>query len=943
MSVPSGLLFSENGALIEEMHVRYLTDRNNVTSEWQDFFDQIKDQKNVVITESSGASWADNCRQKVIGCQEETPNHDAKKQNVRKVDAGLLPNSVKAMEMVKSYRQFGHLLVDLDPLKLAKTGQSQALKPEFYNLELSDEIELNGEFGFTKTNVENLLSRLQNIYSNRVGIEYQHIDNDEQRLWLQQKFESLSYSCSGEDKRNILKNIQPNTLFEEFLHVKYPGAKRFSIEGGEAMIPALYGFMNQATHYNTSSFVIGMPHRGRLCFLTSVVDKPYKAMLYEFQGGINVPNEKGIYGDVKYHMGYSTNKKLDNGKEVHISLCYNPSHLEAINPVVLGRVRGKQDRIQDCNREQVAGIVFHGDAAFAGQGVVAESLSLSDLAGYKTGGVFHVVVNNGIGFTTEPKDARLSRYPTEFGKVIQAPIFHVNGHDPEAVYKISQLMAEFRAKFGKDVLLNIVCYRKYGHNEGDEPMFTQPNMYREIKNTDTLLNIYANKLISENVITRSEYDDSVKAFKNVLNQAYTDAQNYQRTQEGDWLKEHWSNMEYQQDRHTNKDTNISEEKLVRIVESLTYIPDQFNCNSKIKKQLSNKKQSILESKTGIDWGTAENIAFASLISESIPVRISGQDCKRGTFSHRHAVLFDQNSEQEYIPINNIGSETAKLEVINSNLSEFAVLGFEYGYSLSNPHQLNIWEAQFGDFANGAQIMIDQFIAAGESKWLRSSGLVMLLPHGYEGQGPEHSSARLERFLQLCADNNMQVVNVTTPAQFFHLLRRQVTSNYRKPLIVMSPKSLLRHKLATSDVRDFTEKTCFDHLIDDIHCDKQKVNKIVLCSGKVYYDLYEKRIKKASDNIALIRMEQLYPVPKKELLDVLSKYNRGSMMIWCQEEHRNMGAWQFIREHLEDILSELKYSTRLVYIGRKESASTATGYLKLHLKELEEILAEVFNN
>jgi 2-oxoglutarate dehydrogenase E1 component len=928
-------LFAANADFVEELYLKYLENPSNVDDYWRNFFTQLGDnnaQKSI-----KGASWLPR-KNKVILPAETSPK--AKEPNKTNNDSKI--DSVKLM--VSEYRAYGHLLSKLDPLGLEKARDSIKLDIQHYGLSEADldlEVSLNYEsLGLTNCTIRELLNRLKEIYCSSVGYEIHHLSSDEEKEWFYQHIEQMNqhHALSQEEKIEALKDLIDIESFEQFIHNRFPGTKRFSIEGGETAILAVREIIKTATIENkVEEVLIGMPHRGRLNMLTKVMGKSYAAMLSEFQGNLAHMEELNISGDVKYHLGKSADYITGDGYNVHLSLTANPSHLEAVNPVVVGKVRAKQDAKGDRERAKVMGILLHGDAAFAGQGVVAETLSLSDLEGYKTGGTMHIVVNNQVGFTTLPKDARTSRYPTEFAKIIQAPVIHVNGDDAEKSMMVARMAEAYRHKFKKDIVIDVVCFRKYGHNEGDEPMFTQPIMYETIKNKKSSVEIYSQILSQSNIISQEQ----ILAYKNekmsFFDQKLTESKSYKPSEE-DWLKGKWTGFD-KQDRvkETHPTTGISIENLKRIGKALIDYPKDMNINSKILRLFEQKKK-MFETGEGIDWGTAEALAYGSLLLEGSNIRMSGQDCKRGTFSHRHAVLFDQMSEKEYTSLNHISENQGNFEVLNSNLSEYAVLGFEYGYSLIDPHNLTIWEAQFGDFANGAQIMIDQFIASAEVKWLRMSGLMLLLPHGYEGQGPEHSSARLERFLQLCAEDNMQVVNCTSPANFFHVIRRQIHRKFRKPLVVMSPKSLLRHKLVVSSLDEMQDGTEFKPVIGE-NLSIPNAKKVILCSGRVYFDLYEAREKEGNNDIALIRIEQYYPFPEDNLAKELAKY-KNAEIIWCQEEPENMGAWRYIESKIENCLNKIGHkNNRPKYVGRKEAASPSAGYQKMHIIEQEKLIKQ----
>ncbi|MFN7037993.1 MAG: 2-oxoglutarate dehydrogenase E1 component [Alphaproteobacteria bacterium] len=927
-------LFGANSIFIEELYNKYLDNPASVDETWVSFFKNIESTKANI---KSDASWS-KIKKQIIGVADQNAVVTPKKTPSETVstDQSLI---AKAHAIIRAYREKGHLLSNLDPLGLEvkKTLEEAALNLSHYGIneeDLSKEVNLEGKIlGVNNISIKDLINLLQVIYSTTIGVELAHIQDLKQKEWLTNQFEQLAFTeLTENEKKKILQDIIEVEGFEQYLHVKFPGTKRFSVEGGATSINSLETIIEASANLGVKEVVVGMAHRGRLNVLTKTMGKPYHAMLSEFQGNLAYPEEMDISGDVKYHLGTSSDKDF-NGNMVHLSLAANPSHLEAVNPVVAGKVRATQDVIQDATRLQALGILIHGDAAFAGQGVVAESLSLSDLEGYNTGGIIHIVVNNQIGFTTNPRNARTGRYPTEFAKIIQAPIFHVNGDDVEAVVKVSKLAAKYRNEYKKDVVIDVVCYRLYGHNEGDEPFFTQPKMYHAIANHLTATELYSQKLKSENILGEAQIEELKSKFKEMLNKEFDISKEY-KPNRADWLMGRWKGLEDSRRSNVNNLTGVPIDRLKKLGIAISTPPSDFNINNKIIRQLE-AKAKMIETGENIDWGTGEALAFASLLSENIPIRLSGQDAGRGTFSHRHSVLTDQENESKYLPLNNLGEPQAKYEVIDSNLSEYGVLGFEYGYSLVDPNRLVLWEGQFGDFANGAQIMIDQFITSAETKWLRMSGLVMLLPHGYEGQGPEHSSARLERYLQLCAEDNIIVAYCSNPASYFHILRRQLYRNYRKPLIIMTPKSLLRHKLAVSKLEDFAENTKFMPVLSEVEkLDSGKVRRVILCTGKVYYDLVEERQKRNVNDIAIIRLEQLYPFAKEEIIAELNKY-KNAEIIWCQEEPKNMGAWNFIASKMEDIIDNKK----LKYIGRKEAASPAVGYKKIHDKEQADLVNE----
>jgi 2-oxoglutarate dehydrogenase E1 component len=805
--------------------------------------------------------------------------------------------------------------------------------------------------GLEYATLREMLAILRRTYCGTIGFEFIHISDPAEKAWIQERVEGpeKEIQFTKEGKRAILAKLVEAEGFENFFDVKFPGAKRFGLDGAEAMIPALEQIIKRGGQLGLCDIALGMAHRGRLNVLSQVMHKPHRVIFHEFKGGSASPDEVDGSGDVKYHLGASSDREFD-GNSVHLSLTANPSHLEIVDPVVLGKVRAKQDQLNDViERSKALALLIHGDAAFAGQGVVAECFGLSGLRGHRTGGSLHFIVNNQIGFTTYPRYSRSSPYPSDVAKLVEAPIFHVNGDDPEAVVFCAKVATEYRQKFHKPVVIDMFCYRRFGHNEGDEPSFTQPIMYRLIRSHPTTLQIYANKLIAEGIVTQGEVDKMRADWRQRLDAEFDAGQSYSANK-ADWLDGRWSGVKAAQDTDDARrgQTGVELARLRQIGERITAVPEGFNIHKTILRFLDNRRAAI-ESGDAIDWSTAEALAFASLLDDGFPVRLSGQDSERGTFSQRHSVLIDQQTEARYIPLNHVREGQARCEVINSMLSEEAVLGFEYGYSLAEPNALVLWEAQFGDFANGAQVVFDQFISAGERKWLRMSGLVCMLPHGYEGQGPEHSSARLERYLQLCAEDNMQVVVCTTPANFFHALRRQLKRDFRKPLIAMTPKSMLRNKRAVSNLEAFGPGTSFHRLLWD-HAETHKgekitlatddkIRRVVLCSGKVYYDLYDEREKRGIDDVYLLRIEQLYPFPAKALLKELSRFKQAEI-VWCQEEPKNMGAWSFVETYLEWVLGQIGgKSSRPRYAGRPASASTATGLMSKHLAQLKAFIDE----
>jgi 2-oxoglutarate dehydrogenase E1 component len=945
-------LSGANAPFIAELYERFLRNPADVDPEWAEFFRGLSEDAESVLAELRGASWAPR-KAGIIGSGETRvakPTNGAAAASdsvsVAQLRAATV-DSIRALMLIRAYRVRGHLEAKLDPLGLEKREVHPELDPKTYGFTDADmdrPIFIDNVLGREIATLREILSLLRDTYCGHIGVEFMHIQDPDQKAWIQERVEGVRNQTefTPKGKRAILERLTAAETFERFLDKKYTGTKRFGVEGAESVVPALEQIIKRGGQLGVRELVVGMPHRGRLNVLANFMGKPFVAIFSEFQGNTANPEDVQGSGDVKYHLGTSSDREFDNNV-VHLSLTANPSHLEAVNPVTLGKVRAKQMQRKHLQREEqmgeVMGLLMHGDAAFAGQGLVAETLLLSELRGYRTGGTLHVIVNNQIGFTTAPTYSRSSPYPTDVGKTIQAPIFHVNGDDPEAVVHVARICTEFRQRFKKDVILDMFCYRRHGHNESDEPAFTQPLMYRKIASHPTTRAIYAEQLVNEGVLTAEGAEKVVADFMAHLESQFESAKTY-KPNKADWLEGAWAGMEAASGEDRRGDTAVKTELLKEVGTALTRIPATHNVHRTLKRILENKRKT-LEAGTGLDWSTGEALAFGTLLAEGTPVRLSGQDSGRGTFSHRHSVLVDQETEARYVPLNNIRADQASFEVIDSPLSEAGVLGFDYGFSLAEPHALTIWEAQFGDFANGAQVIIDQFISSGESKWLRMSGLVMLLPHGYEGQGPEHSSARLERYLQLCAEDNMQVVNLTTPANYFHALRRQVRRNFRKPLIVMTPKSLLRHKLAVSALADMGPNTTFHRIFPEAGklLADDKVKRVVLCSGKVYYDLLEEREKRGARDLALLRVEQLYPFPMQTVAKELARY-KNAEVVWCQEEPRNMAAWTFVEHRLEDVLRPLNIAAkRARYVGRPEAASPATGQYKRHNQEQAKLVSE----
>ena len=953
----TSFLFGANAPFIEELYARYLGDPNAVDPEWRTFFEALGEQKGDVLTEVRGASWAPNGAH-VIGAVDPETLPAPANRNVKgngaaapAAIAGKTEDDIRAAAydtsrtflLIRSYRIRGHLEADLDPLGLVRQAPHRDLDPATYGFGDADwdrPILIFGTLGLGEAaTLRQIMDRLRKTYCGKIGVEYMHIADPDQRAWIQERIEHIENRTefTAEGRRAIFERVVEAEGLERYLGVKFVGTKRFGLDGGESMIPGIEQILKRGGQLGIRDVVIGMPHRGRLNTLVHVLHKSYTALFSEFQGRPSLPEEMRGSGDVKYHLGASADREFD-GTTIHVSLSPNPSHLEAVDPVVLGKARAKQDQRNDSERSQVMAILMHGDAAFAGQGLVAESLDLSDLSGYRIGGTVHFVVNNQIGFTTLPTAARSGPYCTEVAKIVQAPILHVNGDDPEAVVHVSRIATEYRQRFKRDIVIDMFCYRRHGHNESDEPMFTQPLMYKEIAGHKTVKEVYAARLEAEGVVTPAEVARLDAELREKLDKALEASAQY-KPNKADWLEGRWAGLTTAPGEEERKGTTAVEiGQLQAVGRALTEVPKNFDLNRKIARQLQDKRKTI-ETGKDIDWATGEALAWATLLAEGTPVRLSGQDSARGTFSQRHSVLIDQTTEARYVPLNHVAEIQARFEVIDSPLNEAAVLGFEYGYSSAEPNALVLWEAQFGDFANGAQLIIDQFISSGESKWLRMNGLVMLLPHGYEGQGPEHSSARLERYLQLSAEDNWQVVVPTTPANYFHALRRQMRRSFRKPLVVMTPKSLLRHKEAVSTLADFGPGTSFKRILPEIDqiADAAKVRRVILCSGKVYFDLLAERRKRKIDDIVILRVEQLYPFPLNSLGIELSKHPAAEV-VWCQEEPENMGAWSFVDRRIERTLSGLGHKvSRAVYIGRPEAASTATGSARTHVKEQTDLI------
>ena len=957
-ALQTSFLAAHNAEFIANLYTRFRRDPGSVDESWRQFFAGLDDDAKTMLAELTGASWApanggnggvdgeladammlEPLPAKADGHAAGTPMDEEQLQRA-------VLDSIRALMLIRSHRVRGHLEAELDPLGLQPPSPHPELDPKTYGFTDEDwdrPIFIDNVLGLRRPTLRQIFNRLKATYCGSIGVEFMHIQDPDQKAWIQERIEQVENRTDFTDrgKLAIYDRLTEAEAFERFLHLKYVGTKRFGLDGAEVLVPALEQILKRGGQLGAKEIVIGMPHRGRLNVLTNVMSKPFAAIFSEFQGTPAHPEDVQGSGDVKYHLGTSADRDFD-GNVIHLSLTANPSHLEAVNPVVIGKVRAKQMQLGDTERTKVMPVLMHGDAAFAGQGIVAETLALSDLKGYRVGGTIHFIVNNQIGFTTSPGYARSGPYPTDVAKGVQAPIFHVNGDDAEAVIHVSRIAVEFRERFKTDVVVDIFCYRRFGHNEGDEPAFTQPLMYKAIAEHPPVREIYAEKLAREGLLSPEESKAIVDRFYERLDREYEAANSY-RPNQADWLGGAWSGLTLAKPGPRRGHTGVSADLLREVGEGLVRYPDGFNLNSKIARQLKAKERAIRDGKD-IDWATAEALAFGTLVKEGIPVRLSGQDSGRGTFSQRHSVLVDQATEERYVPLNALSADQATFEVHDSPLSEFGVLGFEYGFTLAEPQALVLWEAQFGDFTNGAQVMIDQFISSGEAKWLRMSGLVLLLPHGYEGQGPEHSSARLERFLTMSGEDNWQVVNCTTPANYFHALRRQIHRDFRKPLVVMTPKSLLRHKDCVSNIDMFVDDATFHRVLyeDAELTPKPEVKRVVLCSGKVHYDLAKARDEQGIKDITMLRLEQLYPFPDDVLREELASYPNADV-VWCQEEPANMGAWFFVDRRIERILKEIDHKAgRPIYSGREEAAATATGLLRRHVAEQNKLVGQALD-
>ena len=965
----SSFLQGQNAAYIEQLYGLYVQNPQALDESWRAFFAGLGDDRTDIREEASGAPWARSDwpptpADETIAALDSNWDALPKPKELRqKIDAkakaegkGLdeaqlrarILDSIRAIMYIRSFRSRGHLAADLDPLGLQGHKNFPEFDPRFFGFtdaDLDRPIFINYVLGLETATMREIQSLLKRTYAGTFALQFMHLIDPDEKGWLQERIEGYGKEIkfTQQGRKAILQKLVEAEGLEKFLHVKYQGTKRFGIDGGEALIPAMEQIIKRGGALGAKEIVIGMPHRGRLNVLANVMGKPYRAIFNEFQGGSFKPEDVDGSGDVKYHLGASSDREFD-GNSVHLSLTANPSHLEAVNPVVLGKCRAKQE-IHDNDRASVIPVLLHGDAAFAGQGVVAECFGLSGLKGHRTGGTIHLIVNNQIGFTTAPHHSRSSPYPTDIAKMVDAPIFHVNGDDPEAVVHAAKVATEFRQKFQRDVVVDIFCYRRFGHNEGDEPMFTQPLMYKAIKKKKTTLQLYSERLVGDGLIAEGEVDESRAEFQNYLSEEFEAGKTY-KPNKADWLDGRWSGFETSEGEYQRGQTAVKMDLLREVGTALTTLPEGFNPHRTVARLLEAKREAI-ESGEGIDWATAEALAFGTLLCEGYRVRLSGQDSARGTFSQRHSAITDQETEARYYPLNHIREGQRDYEVIDSMLSEYAVLGFEYGFSLAEPNALTLWEAQFGDFVNGAQIMIDQFISSGERKWLRMSGLVMLLPHGYEGQGPEHSSARMERFLQLSAEDNWIVANCTTPANYFHILRRQLHRSFRKPLVLFTPKSLLRHKMCVSRLEEMAEGSSFHRILwDDAEMGgsettlkpDDEIRRVVICSGKVYYDLLAKRDAEGLDDIYLLRLEQFYPFPALSMTRELARFRQADV-VWCQEEPKNQGGWFFVEPNLEWVLGRIGAKVgRPLYAGRPASASPATGLASQHKAEQDNLVS-----
>jgi len=932
-------LNSANAPYVAELYFKFSQNPDSIHGSWKSFFSSLNEDEISIISDFGGPEWKkrnttvidDISFDKVIRASSDVDFNSFKTSTL---------NSIRALRLIRAYRINGHLIANLDPLDLHEKIYHPELDYKSYGFnenDLNREIFIDGSLGLETATLKEIIKILNETYASSIGVEFLHIQSVEQKQWVQERIEEVNNKTNftTQGKKGIFQRLVESELFEQYLDKKFLGTKRYGIVGGESMIPGIEQIVKQSCLLGVEDIYFGTAHRGRLTLLATVLGMPYRGILSKFQGNLNDPNEVLGSGDVKYHLGVSSDREFD-GKKIHLSLTPNPSHLEAVDPVVVGKVRAKQTLLQDKTTDKVFGILIHGDAAMAGQGIVAETFAMSQLRGFRTGGTIHFVINNQIGFTTTPHYGRSAPYCTEIAKMVQAPIFHVNGDDPEAVVHVCRLAAEYRNLFKEDVVVDMFCYRRSGHNEADEPMFTQPLMYKKIKNHSTTLNLYKEQLVKEEVLTEEEAKIKISDFKKFLDSEFELSKSY-KPNKVDWLDGTWTGIKIASIDARRGKTSSTEDDIRILAKEIHAIPDDFTPHKRIQKIYNEREESIMNGKN-IDWATAEALAFATLLKDGYGVRLSGQDVGRGTFSHRHAVLYDQENEKRFVPLRHFRKDQALFEIVDSFLSEFGVLGFEYGYSQADPKTLVIWEAQFGDFSNGAQTIIDQFITTGERKWLRMSGLTLLLPHGHEGQGPEHTSSRLERFLQMCAEDNIQVANCTSPANYFHILRRQMMRDFRKPLVLMTPKSTLRHKANTSPLENFVNGSTFHRVLSKPLADEEykNVNRIVFCSGKIYFELQDHINELQRNNVYIIRLEQLYPFPYEALKQGIKKFNHCEV-IWCQEEPKNMGAWEFIEKRLKSVLHLVGAKNELHFIGRRAAASPATGVFDRHLANQKNII------
>ena len=932
-------LNSANAPYVAELYFKYTQNPKSIDDSWKSFFSSLNEDELSVISDFGGPEWKKRDTNVIDDISFDKVVRSSASVDFASFKTSTL-DSIRALRLIRAYRVNGHLIANLDPLNLHEKNYHPELDYKSYGFsdnDLDREIFVDGSLGLETATLKEIIKILNQTYSSSIGVEFLHIQSVEQKQWVQERIEEVhnKTNFTTQGKKAIYQRLVESELFEQYLDKKFLGTKRYGVEGGESMIPGIEQIVKQSCLADVQDIYFGTAHRGRLTLLATVLGMPYRGILSKFQGSLNDPNEVLGSGDVKYHLGVSSDREFD-GKKIHLSLTPNPSHLEAVDPVVAGKVRARQTLLEDKMTNKVFGLLIHGDAAMAGQGIVAETFAMSQLRGFRTGGTIHFVINNQIGFTTTPHYGRSAPYCTEIAKMVQAPIFHVNGDDPEAVVHVCRLAAEYRNLFKEDVVIDMFCYRRSGHNEADEPMFTQPLMYKKIKKHATTLNIYKDQLVREEVLTEDEAKLRISDFKKFLDSEFELSKSY-KPNKADWLDGTWTGFKTASFDARRGKTSSNEEDIKLIAKEIHSIPENFTPHKRIKKIYNDRYQSIVNEQN-IDWATAEALAFASLLADGYGVRLSGQDVGRGTFSHRHAVLYDQENEERFVPLRHFREKQGLFEIVDSFLSEFGVLGFEYGYSQADPKTLVIWEAQFGDFSNGAQTIIDQFITTGERKWLRMSGLTLLLPHGHEGQGPEHTSSRLERFLQMCAEDNIQVANPTSPANYFHILRRQMLRDFRKPLILMTPKSTLRHKNNTSSLDQFVNGSTFHRVLSEPIAKefKNKIDRIILCSGKIYFELQDRINELDIKNIHIVRIEQLYPFPYETLEEELQEF-KNCEIIWCQEEPKNMGAWQFVEQRIQRALIKIGIEKKLYFIGRRAAASPATGAFDRHLQNQKNII------